>query len=246
MNREASFEKIPTIVRMGHPVPASDLWRRPAYPAITICAQAGARGETIARRLQERLARDDRDVGDGPQWSLVEAELVRLALREDNLPEELAKYFPEDARSVWTDTIEELVGLHPSSYTVRERCRRLIPRLCAAGRVIVVGWCGNLAARGMPNVLHARLVGSLERRAARIAAELRLDEKPALKRLWAEDAARRRFARENFDQSRPEDPALYDLVINTDALSDDSVVSLIQEALWTKVPDAGGAGVERR
>lgn len=204
----------------------------PSYPAVTISRQVGAGssavGELLVRRFQRKL--DD----NAPPWTLYGSELIQQVLRKSDLPETLARYFPEARGHSWTDTLEELMGLHPSSYEINRRCHEMIVNLCRLGNAVIVGRCGNVLAKGLPNVLHVRLVGSLERRIERIIAGKGISDAAA--RLYAkkEDLERERYAKENFSIANLDDPTLYDLVVNTDTFSPESVAEMIEDAAYAK------------
>lgn len=211
------------------------LRREISYPAITITRQAGARAITIANRLIERF-QATATPEDSPQWSLWEREILKQVLRSSNLPEELEKYFPEEPPSYLGDTVEVIVGLHPSSVEINEKCNQMITNLCRIGHVIIVGRAGNILTRRRPNVLHVRLVGSIERRCRHVMETRKLSEKDALAYIRHEDQQRRNYARLHFNCSNIDDPCLYDITLNTDLLSDDGAARIIETALTTKVP----------
>ena len=206
------------------------------FPAITLSRQAGARAMRIGSLLRDRLAKTQSD--DAPPWTLFGGELIQRVLRESDLPEELSRFFPEDGSNSWQETVEEIVGLHPSSFEINRRCHETILNLCRLGHVIVVGRCGNILAKDLPNTVHVRFVGSFEKRVRFLAESRSWSDKEAASYVKREDAERRRYAKENFSVADLDDPGLYDLVINTDRLSDDSVARMVELAMFAKAARA--------
>ncbi|MDQ8203766.1 cytidylate kinase-like family protein [Pelagicoccus sp. SDUM812003] len=211
------------------------LSERPKYPAITISRQVGARATTIGKCLIRRF--QSREDDSAPPWTLYGNELMQHVLRESNLPEDLSRYFQEESSRSWTETVEEIVGLHPSSYDINRRCHEMILNLCRLGHAVVIGRCGNVLAKDLPNTLHVRLVGSAKRRVAYLRQCLSMSEKEALAYAKREDQDRRNYAKENFNISNLDEPHLYDLVINTDRISNEFAARMIEEAALCKASE---------
>jgi len=63
-------------------------------------------------------------------------------------------------------------------------------------------------------------------------------ETEARRRMRAADAARRRYVKECFTDVDIDDPTGYDLTVNTDWLDDNTVVSMLVQALRGKSQEA--------
>lgn len=200
-------------------------------PAITISRQAGARGTTIGKCLCERLL-EQSDPNASP-WTLLDRNLMTEVLQENQLPEAFAKYLPEDKINLIDAMVGEMVGLHPSLWTIQQQCAQTILRLCHIGHVIIVGRGGNIIAQGMPNVLHIRLVGSLDRRIEHMLHKNGMPQDQAHAYIKTEDNARTRYIQTTFGKDI-EDATLYDAVINTDRCNDEALVKIIMDALQAK------------
>ena len=202
-------------------------------PAITITRQTGSRAVTIGKLLLEKM--QSRVEEDEPRWQLFEKDLVNFVLRKSGLPESLSKYYPENPTAYVEDALEDIVGLHPSAYKINERCHSTIIELCKTGHAIIIGRASNLLTHDLPNTLRVRFVGSLEARAKHIMTTMNLNERDAYDHIRHEDTLRKRYARMNFNQSDVDNPQHYDLVLNTDHLSDDAIVNIISIALANKL-----------
>lgn len=202
-------------------------------PAITITRQTGSRAVTIGKLLVEN--QQSRVEEGEPKWQLFEKDLVNYVLRKSGLPESLSKYYPENPTPFVEDALEDIVGLHPSSYKINEWCHSTIIELCRKGHAIIIGRASNLLTRDLPNTLRVRFVGSLEVRAAHVMKIMNLSERDAYDHIRHEDTLRKRYARMNFKQSDVDNPQHYDLVLNTDRLSDQAIVEIITIALANKL-----------
>src|SRR5687768_13994114 len=119
MNGTSSFEKCLTFIGAQLKPDDTSGRLRPGgkrEPAITISRQTGAGGMPIAEHLAEYLQ------SHGPKtqrpWTVFDKNLVDQVLADHKLPRELARYMPEDRISQISDMVEELLGLHPSSWTM--------------------------------------------------------------------------------------------------------------------------------
>jgi cytidylate kinase len=200
-------------------------------PAITISRQAGAGGMPIAEHLAEYL----RNHGPKTQrpWTVFDKNLVEQVLADHSLPAELARYMPEDRVSQIRDMVEEMLGLHPSSWTLLRQTIETALHLADLGNVILVGRAANVITAPLDNVFHVRLVGSAEERVKLVAEYYGLSRKAALAFMKKEDGGRRRFVKRYFHQDI-NDPLLYHLVINTDRISYEEATRLIGDAVLQK------------
>ena len=202
--------------------------KRQHAPALTISRQAGARGRTIGRKLADALK--DAHPGAEVPWTLFDENLVQQVLEDHHLPADLEKFMPDDAVGELESSINEILGRHPSMWSLFEKTVQTIVRLTRMGHCIVVGRGGNKITRAFANVVNVRFVGSVEQRTRQMVRVHGMDEKAARRFIKDEDAARRRYVKQHFDADI-DDPLDYDLVINTDKLDDDAIVELLVAAL---------------
>jgi CMP/dCMP kinase len=208
----------------------------PACPTIAMAAQTGSGAIEIAESLCEHFRAHS---AAEPPWRVIASEdLIAKVLEDHHLPTGLAKVLPEDAGNPVDDAIYELFGLHPPSWMIVQGSVETIRKLAQAGNLVLVGWGVNVITRNLPNVLHVRLVGSVERRIARIEARLRLTRKEALAYVEQSDRGRARYVKRHFQQ-QVSDVLLYDLTSNTDHWEDWEVVHLIGDVLLTRCRQSG-------
>jgi cytidylate kinase len=196
-----------------------------AKPAITISREEGAGGLTIASILADylKMHRASHDA-----WTVFSQHLVAKVLEENNLQKHVGDFMKEGHKGTLTDAIEELLGLHPSTWTLVEQTNATILRLAQMGNVILVGRGANIITSDLENVFHVRLVGSLEKRIERARQTFNLDQKSAINYIKKKDKARKRYVKDNFDKNI-DDPLIYHVTINTDLVKYDEAARLIGE-----------------
>ena len=201
------------------------LVRSSTHPSITISRMTGSGGRSIASNLTEYLA--TRTPADY-HWTVFDRNLIERVLEEHHLPKRMAEFMPEKHRAMLGDMLEELLGLHPSSWTLVQQTSETILRLAKMGGVILVGRGASVITSKLENVFHVRLVGSIEKRIERVQEAYSLDQHKAIEFIRKEDKGRRRYLKEHFDRDI-DDPLLYHLIINTDCIRYEDAARLIGE-----------------
>jgi cytidylate kinase len=209
-----------------HPAKDGDRKRK---PFVTISRETGAGGCTVGRLLVERLNAAKFAGGD---WIFLDKELVGRALEHQNLPAALEKFLPEDTVNEIQATIGELVGLHPSLWTLNEKVAEAILRFAYMGNVVLAGRGATFITRKIGGV-HVRLVGSLAKRSARMAEALKTTHTVAETTCLKGDLGRRRYVRSHFNED-VDDPLCYDLVINTDRVPPEHAAAMIASLLTSR------------
>jgi glucuronide carrier protein len=194
---------------------------------VTISRQVGSGAHVVAQHLVERL--QARASHPSVPWKVFDHDLVERVIEEHDLPERMAKFMPEDRISAMSDTLDELFGLRPSSWSLVRQTAETILHLAELGDAVIIGRAGNLITRHIPGALHIRLVGSLEKRIAHVEGYLGLDHLAASEYVRTQDLARKRYV-ETYYSKDIDDPLLYDLMINTDRVSYGEAARIIAEA----------------
>jgi cytidylate kinase len=204
----------------------AERWR-----AVTISRQTGSGAHAVGAELAQYL--QDRGPKQAPPWTVFDRNLVEQVLKDHHLPERMAKFLAEDRISELQDTVDELFGLHPQSWTLVRQTAETILRLVELGRVIIVGRGGGIITRNLDYVFHVRLVGSFERRLQHVQEYYKLDKKAAEEFIQLEDQGRQRYLRKYF-HLHIDDPLLYHMVINTDLVSHQLAARMIGDALLSR------------
>jgi cytidylate kinase-like protein len=207
-------------------------------PVITISRQAGAGSNVVARELVARL---ERGVEPGaPPWTVFDRDLIDRVLADHDLPAQLARSMPEDRVSATTETVDEVLGIHPPTSVLVRKTAETILRLAEIGDVIVVGRGGSVITARLGYAFHVRLVGSVERRIEHVQENLRMDADAARDYVGEHDLGRRRYVKKYYRRDI-EDPLLYHLVINTDRVPYAEAAAMIAEAVAARHAVASGA-----
>lgn len=205
-------------------------------PVITISQAAGARGNPIASELVRQL-RGNSAIPSHRPWTLFNQRLVHHVVEEHGLPKATVGFFPEDRTGHLMDMLGEALGLHPGVYTAVAKTAETVLRLAQSGNAVIVGRGGNFITRKIPMALHVRLVGTLEVRIRSFGRIYKVSQDEAVKEVARRDRARKNYILENFRQDI-NDFTNYDLVLNTDDLSDADAARILVTALESKVRQA--------
>jgi cytidylate kinase len=200
----------------------------PPRRLVTLSRQAGSGAHAVAEKLAEYL--EEVAPREGCHWTIFDRNLVDKMLEDHHLPSRLARFMPEDRISQLSDMIDELFGLHPQSEVLVKQFCETVLRLAELGNVILIGRGAHLITQKLTGAIHVRLVGSLERRIARVQAGLGLGRNEALHQIEAEDSGRERYLKKYFKRDI-DDPMLYHMVLNTDRISTDLAARLIGDCL---------------
>ncbi|MCH8475680.1 MAG: cytidylate kinase-like family protein [Opitutales bacterium] len=196
-----------------------------AKPSITVSRETGSDGEAICQLLGERLSETMPD-----PWSVWDRNLLHLVLKEMNLSDKVAEFLPETGRTGVHAFVRELLGVHPSMWTMVEKTNETIERLARVGNVIIVGRGAHLVAARYRKTFSVRIVCPLEERVRRFAAQNEdLDRDGARKVIQKEDRDKEEYLAKHFYHDI-NDPHDYDLVVNTRHLKPHEAVGLIETA----------------
>ena len=215
-------------------------------PFVTVSRECGTGGndlgEEIARRLNRLLSVEQ------PAWTVFDRNLVARMLEDNHLSTSLARFLPEAKISEVEASVGEIVGLHPSIWTMVHQTNSLMRRLANLGHAVIVGRGANYATAGAARGLHLRLIAPTEQRANRISRLLGLSHDQALAFNRKTDHARRDYVR-SFFEADIDDPASYDLVVNmehfTTETAADLVVAVLHSRGWIEPPHPLAALADR-
>ncbi len=204
------------------------------FPFITFSREAGAGAVTIGRLVAEILNERKHDADD-PPWTVFDKNLVEKVLQDYELPKKIKQFLPENTTFDLKDAVEELLGLHPSNWTLVQDTTQTILRLAHLGNAILVGRGSNVATEKLPGGLHVRLVASVEKRIDHSAEFYKFDHDEAVEFVRKTDRARRRYVSRYFNADI-DDPLHYHLVINTGRMGFEEAARLIADAVPTVPP----------
>jgi len=218
--------------RLGSPMPgAAPVVASASHPFLTLSREVCAGATTLSHTLLPRLNAEFGEQGE--EWVLLDKDLLSYALARHELPEQLARYLPEDKISEIDALIGEMLGLHPSLWELERQVAETIVQLAHVGRIVFVGRAAHLLTQSVPGGLHVRLVAGKETRIRRLMELRHVGEGEARSEIEHTDLGRRRFVKSHFGRDI-DDPHTYDLVINTDQIGPQTAAALVMEALRQK------------
>lgn len=200
-------------------------------PFITISRQAGAGAQEVLKLLTGRLNKTP--APDEQPWVVFDKNLISMVLEDQHLPQEIARNIQEDKDTTVQALVGELLGLHPSMWTIFHHTSDTILKLARIGRCVIVGRGGNIITTGLKQGLHIRLVAPDGIRIARLKSRLQLDHKAAEALMHEQDAGSRRYIKANFDRDI-DDPLLYDAVLNTALLGTERTAAILADMVSAK------------
>ena len=198
-------------------------------PSITISRETGSGAVTIAQMLVEQLNAASESSGNTAGWMVFDRNLAKQVLTDHELPQNWERFVVEDARLPVEAIVEELLGLHPTQWTLVQHTTKTILRLASLGRAILVGRGAEAITSRLPFVFHVRLIAPLGNRIQHASRYYNLTEEDAAKMIKEADHARRRYLRRYFDAD-VDDPLLYDIVLNTGRLGFVRTTEIIAQA----------------
>ena len=201
--------------------------RRPALPprprCIALSRLPRSGGAELGRRVAEKL-----------EFGFFGIEIVDQIARELGIQRHLVELLDEQVRSVIDRYVSDSFrrGVVTESTYVRQLVR-VLATLGEGGRAVILGR-GSAYVLRPERTLRVLVAAPRAYRVGRLAVETGLGGQEADDQLKWEDRKRLEFIRHHFDVD-PDDPTLYDLVVNTATLGLDAASALVVEALRSKL-----------
>jgi cytidylate kinase len=188
---------------------------------ITVSRQLGSLGTEISQKVAQIL-----------QYDFIDKEKIAKALATYGLPEPDLEKFDEKKPPLWDSLqIQRRKFLHFLQAVIFDFAQK--------GNAIIAGRGGQVLLKNLPGVLHVRVIAPLEDRVQRLSEETGGDEKQAVRVLRRSDRDSAGFIRSFFDVDW-NDPALYDLVINTQKVTVETAVHMILQSIHSpEIREAG-------
>jgi len=199
---------------------------------ITISRQRGSRGHEVAEALAKALGFDlfDYEIVEGMIKETKDSSDRSNTIVETDRAKTLLDTLDEKKMNIVDDLIAALVHKHhlwPDEYS--KILLRVLNTIGSHGNAVILGRGGNFALKDT-NALRVRIVAPDDMRCKVVQKDKGLNADDAKKLMVSIDANRRAFIRRYFNADT-QDPANYDLVLNTGKISVEKAVSIIQAAL---------------
>lgn len=186
---------------------------------ITISRECGSRGQEVARKLSEQTGFD-----------LFHHEILEAMIEASKNSKALLETLDERGMNIVDDIVSDLVHEHhlwPDEYS--KLLLKILNTIGKHGNAIILGRGGNCALKKL-NSLRVRIVAPdlVRREYIQKTRDLSMDD--AQKVMISTDANRSAFVKRYFN-SDANDPANYDLILNTGTLCVDKAVQVIKCAI---------------
>ncbi len=194
-------------------------------PVIAISRQYGARGAAVGHVVAERLG-----------FSYWNRQLVDEVAQHAHVSDRLVRAFDERHQDTVIETIRSMVNNGPlSASSFFRELARIAHTIASHGAAVIVGR-GVAFMLPPETTLRVRVVAPLEHRIARIVEQGGGSESLARAEIRAIDAERTTFVRDHYGVDA-DDPANYDLHVNTGMSSLDQAAAVIVAACHARFAD---------
>ncbi|MGE0089444.1 MAG: AAA family ATPase [Bacteroidales bacterium] len=197
-------------------------------PVITISRYFGCPANLVASDLADMLTK----MGDPSKepWKVITKEILDESAKELGLePEKIEYIFKFEKRSMFDEILEAFSSkYYKSERKIRNTIRDVIYDFGVKGRVIIVGRAGSTILQNVPNSLHVRLIAPLDYRIEGVSKRHQITYRAA-KKLTVDMDKKRAQLRNDFAGKRILDVD-YDLVLNSQTLSTEEIVKIIEKA----------------
>ncbi len=194
----------------------------PLHPVITVSRERGSGGSRVAGLVAQRF-----------EYELLDRDVIDRICNSSGIRRSIVESLDEHAKSqiaMWCEAIVQQHYADSSDYV--RFLLETIRTLSELGGVVVVGRGANYIV-GPGRGLHVRIVAPREDRIQRLVDDEHLTPRMASREVDARDHERSEFVRKLFGRDI-ENPAGYDLVVNTGCLTFEEAVSLVESAARAK------------
>jgi len=149
-----SYEKCKRYIESHSTRRETSLKREKVYPCISISRDTGAGAQAVCKELITIL--DSKSETNENRWTFFDRKLIEKILEDHHLPEQISKYLVEDKYDYVSSAVNEVLGLHPSQWTLLHHTTETVLQLARMGKVIIVGRGGNIITSKLKNAFHVR------------------------------------------------------------------------------------------
>ena len=200
-----------------------------SFPFVTISRQAGSGSRELADELVCQIGAK---LGPelGADWEIFDQELCELMADDPKATSSLHDLLTEEYHSEIQEVIYDMVRGTSRQYHTYKKVFAIVRALGLLGKVVIIGRGGAHVCKDLPLGIHVRLVGSEEKRTAKLAKLMSLTPGVALKKVRELEKGRSRLVRDFFDKDI-NDPLSYNVVFNIDAMSSPEIAEIVVEMI---------------
>lgn len=210
----------------GYHEETRDSVRAGRMPFVTIARQPGSGGYRLAEELVQRLDKEGAEIPALRGWKWYDKELCEIVAANPNLKVSLRDLVEERHHSGIEAYLAELLSGISNPDAVARATFNTMLQLASVGKCVLIGRGGACLTRELPRGVRPRLIAGKESRIKGLMRHYDLDERAAARRMNEIDDNRFAFHKKYF-HADPNDPLLYDAVINTDTVSTEAIVDFV-------------------
>lgn len=181
-------------------------------PIITISRQKGSLGDEIARSTADKLG-----------YTYIEKIQISETLSKLGFSLSDVDKYDEKKPSIW-----QTLSIQKKLFALL--IRAAVYELAVDQNVVIVGRGGQIILKGIPGVIHVRVIAPYAARVTRLMKQMGYEEKNAERIIRHSDRDSSGYL-ENYFDADWDDNALYDLVINTRVIALNTGVKMIADAV---------------
>jgi cytidylate kinase len=197
-------------------------------PFVTIARQFGCEAMTLAEELAQKMPA-------GP-WPVYNRQIFETMAQETNVSERLLNALDVHARNGIEEFFENLLGPTPTDLRLLHQLVRTVRGLGLLGHCIIVGRGSSALTHGLPGGIHVRLIAPHNWRERNLIQRFGWKPDQAHAVMREEEHARHSFFQKYLGQN-PNNPELYDLVLNTARLSRPEQAAVIYALYQARFPE---------
>ncbi|MBW2673314.1 MAG: cytidylate kinase-like family protein [Deltaproteobacteria bacterium] len=193
-----------------------------APPVVTISRETGSIVNDLVQRISQELELD-----------IIDGKIIHEVAKSVRMSDKIVSYLDEKTRSIldnWILYLKTTRFLRADQYV--RHLTKVVAAIGEQGGALIIGRGTNLILPA-EETLRVRFIAPIEVRIRNMVKETGITEQEARQHILLKDAERRDSVRKNFKVDI-EDPAYYDLVINTEFLETEQIVEMIKSALKHK------------
>ncbi|MCB9366177.1 MAG: cytidylate kinase-like family protein [Calditrichaeota bacterium] len=194
-----------------------------SVPFVTLSRQYGCEAVPLAESLARQL--DVAESLEKGSWQVYGRKLIEDMADQQYSYDQLMSALDSKARGAIEEFVSTLVG-QISDLKLLHRLVHTMRATATLGRCIIVGRGGAIVTRDMPGGIHVRLVASEEFRIRGLVERHGWGRDRAQLELKEQEGYRAAFIQKYLHRD-PNDPELYDLVLNSERLSRDELTEQV-------------------
>lgn len=183
-----------------------------SHPCITISREYGCQAYKLAEAIFERFREPE---GDEGEWTMLDRYLLEKVAQDSGYSKSELNYLthtnPNFQAAMANLSGPETASPSKAFATIRETIRYFARK----GNAIIIGRGGAILTQDLENVLHIRLVASMDFKVRHIMKSMGLPAREAEALIQARQDERNAFIK-HFTHMDSTDPQLYHMIINND------------------------------